>query len=182
MIRPLFWVPPLAFAVIVGVFAWAVTLRGGDEARSAFKGEPAPRVTLSALGQEPPFTDATLRDGTIKIVNFWASWCGPCRDEHSELMSLQTEGVPIYGVNWKDQAHNALSFLSDMGNPFTALGQDPTNVMGVDWGIAGVPETFVIDGDGKVLLHHAGPLTDDFVEDQIEPLLGGTSGNPGPGG
>lgn len=182
MVKPLMFLPVVAFAVLAGGLGWVVIHRDTAEVPSAFQDRSAPAVRLGALGPEAPFTDATLRDGTVKLVNFWASWCPPCREEHAELMSLQANGVPVYGVDWKDQPTKALDFLNDMGNPFTALGQDPKNEMGLDWGIAGVPETFVIDGDGKVLLHHSGPLTDDFIEDQIEPLLGGTSGNPGPDG
>lgn len=179
MVKPLVLLPPIAFAALAGMFLWGMHRSDPSQIPTAFQGKEAPPVTLQPLGTEQAFTNKELHDGQVKLVNFWASWCAPCREEHPELMSLQAEGVPVYGVNWKDQPTKALAFLNEMGNPFTLVGQDPQNQMGLNWGVAGVPETFVVDGDGKVLLRHAGPLTDAFIEDQIEPLLGGTSGTGG---
>lgn len=132
---------------------------------------PAPPVTVTALGSHPTFSDADLRDGNLKLVNFWASWCAPCRAEHSNLEKLSQEGVTIYGVNWKDKPAYAEGFLSDMGNPFAKIGTDPQNKMGIDWGVLGVPETFVVDGEGRIVSRITGPLTDKVLHDQVKPLL-----------
>ena len=118
-------------------------------------------------------SEADLRDGQIKLVNFWASWCAPCRVEHPQLESLADDGIEIFGVNYKDNPEKALGFLAEMGNPFAKAGADAQGKMATDWGVYGVPETFVVDGDGRVLLRFAGPLTEEVVANQIEPLLAG---------
>ncbi len=109
----------------------------------------------------------------MKLVNFWASWCAPCRAEHPNLDKLAGEGVTILGVNYKDDPEKALKFLGELGNPFKAVGADSQGRTGLDWGIYGVPETFVVDGSGKVVLRFAGPLTQAVIEQTIRPALSG---------
>ncbi|MCL4151323.1 UNVERIFIED_CONTAM: hypothetical protein GTU68_008493 [Idotea baltica] len=112
-----------------------------------------------------------LRDGEVKIVNFWASWCAPCRVEHPNLTALAAEGVPIYGINYKDFDANALSFLSDLGDPYTAVGADPSGFHAIDWGVYGVPETFLVDGDGTILLRMASPVTQRELANRLRPAI-----------
>lgn len=100
-----------------------------------------------------------LADGEVKLVNFWASWCAPCRAEHEYLMAFAEEGIPIYGINYKDEPVNGRKFLDDLGNPFTAVVSDESGRTGIDWGLYGVPETFVVDGDGVIVKRFAGPIT-----------------------
>jgi cytochrome c biogenesis protein CcmG/thiol:disulfide interchange protein DsbE len=140
------------------------------------EGRAAPAVQVVALGTGPDLTDAMLREPGAKLVNFWASWCAPCRAEHPVLKSLQAEGVTILGVNFKDKPEAALQFLQDLGNPYAAIGADDSGRMGLDWGLYGVPETFVIDGTGKVILRHAGPITASILEDRIRPALAEAAG------
>lgn len=173
MVKPLVLVPPLVFAALAGVFWWGMQRQDPNQIPSAFRGRPAPAVTLTEMEVGPVFTDADLRDGKIKLVNFWASWCAPCRVEHPQLEALAAEGVEIYGVNYKDNPEKAKGFLAEMGNPFARGGADPKGQMALDWGVYGVPETFVIDGDGTVIFRFAGPVTVEVSEDQIEPLLAG---------
>ncbi len=173
MVKPLMLVPPLVFAGLAAMFYWGMQRPAAEQLPTAFQGKPAPAVQVTPMGSAQAFTDADLRDGKIKLVNFWASWCGPCRVEHPQLESLAEEGVEILGVNYKDNPDKAQGFLDDMGNPFARIGVDPKGQMALNWGVYGVPETFVVDGDGTVIFRFAGPITPEVVEDQIEPLLGG---------
>jgi len=173
MAKPLMFLPLVVVAGFVGASWWAMGRQDPNAMPTALAGKPAPAVSLEPLGAGTPFTDADLRDGKIKLVNYWASWCAPCRVEHPNLRKLSDDGVEIYGVNWKDTPEKALGFLAEMGDPFTKLGADPKNRMGIDWGVAGVPETFVVDGEGNVITRIAGPLTDAVIEAQVEPLLAG---------
>ena len=173
MVKPLVLLPPLVFAGMAALFWWGMQRQDPEQLPSAFVGKEAPQVTLAQLGDNAPFTQTDLRDGQIKLVNFWASWCAPCRVEHPQLESLADDGIEIFGVNYKDNPEKALGFLAEMGNPFAKAGADAQGKMATDWGVYGVPETFVVDGDGRVLLRFAGPLTEEVVANQIEPLLAG---------
>ena len=112
-----------------------------------------------------------MRDGTVKLVNYWASWCAPCRVEHPNLEKLARDGITIYGVNYKDKADNALNFLKELGNPYAALGADESGRMALDWGVYGVPETYVIDGKGNIVLRFAGPITERVMQTTILPAI-----------
>ncbi|MFV0244841.1 MAG: DsbE family thiol:disulfide interchange protein [Qingshengfaniella sp.] len=163
--------PPIAFAALAGLFA-AGMLRDDPEALpSARAGQLAPPVVLGALPGKTVVMDADLRGAGVKLVNFWASWCAPCRVEHPVLMDLAGQGVAIYGVNYKDQPADAIGFLADLGDPFLAVGTDREGRTGIDWGLYGVPETFVLDGEGRVILRYAGPITRRVLDDTIRPAL-----------
>ncbi|MBL3553322.1 DsbE family thiol:disulfide interchange protein [Rhodovulum sulfidophilum] len=170
-ISPLLLLPPVLFAGLAALFFIGMTRDDPDALPSMLIGKPAPALALSDLAGQGPFDAATLADGNIKLVNFWASWCAPCRQEHPELETLAGTGVEIYGINYKDDPTKAMRFLDELGNPFVALGADPSGRTAIEWGVYGVPETFVIDGEGTVLLRHPGPLTPAIVEAEIRPLL-----------
>lgn len=170
-VSPLMALPPILFAGIAAMFFFGMQRENPDQLPSALAGKPAPAVQTVVLGEGALLTDTDLRDGRIKLVNFWASWCAPCRAEHASLMALATEGLPIYGVNYKDTPENALAFLAELGNPFEKIGADTTGRMGLNWGLYGVPETYLINGDGQILLRHAGPITERVIEATIRPVL-----------
>ncbi|WP_415183881.1 DsbE family thiol:disulfide interchange protein [Phaeovulum sp.] len=168
----LMMLPPLVFAGLAGMFLWGMTRDDPRQLPSALAGKEAPAVQMTPLGDGAPFTDVNLRDGQVKLVNFWASWCAPCRVEHPNLSALAHQGVQIYGVNYKDTDAKALRFLAELGDPYTAKGADRSGRMGLEWGVYGVPETFVVDGDGKILFRFAGPVTQRVIDKDLRPLLG----------
>ena len=170
-ISPLMVLPPALFAGLAAMFVWGMNRDDPDALPSAFAGRQAPAVELAPLGDLPVFADADLRDGKVKLVNFWASWCAPCRVEHPNLDRLRAEGVTILGVNYKDKPAAALGFLAELGNPYAAIGADESGRMGIDWGLYGVPETFVIDGEGRVVTRFAGPITERALAETIRPAM-----------
>lgn len=170
-LSPLMVLPPALFAGLAAMFVWGMNREDPNALPSAFAGKQAPAVAVTPLGDNPVFTDADLRDGKVKLVNFWASWCAPCRAEHPNLEQLRAEGVTILGVNYKDKPAAALGFLAELGNPYARIGADESGRMGIDWGLYGVPETFVIDGAGKVVLRFPGPVTAQILETEIRPAM-----------
>ena len=162
--------PPLIFAGFAAVAY--IGLRNGDQALpSTMIGQAAPKFEAAQLGDLPLATDADLTAPGVKLVNFWASWCQPCRAEAGMLLQLQSQGAVILGVNYKDKPADALGFLSEFGNPFAKVGADPSGRMGIDWGIYGVPETCVIDANGKVIARLAGPITHGTLVQTIQPAM-----------
>ena len=163
--------PPVIFAALAGLFLGGMFRDDPDALPSTLVGAPAPEVDVSPIPGFVPFTRAVLEQPGVKIVNFWASWCAPCRVEHPYLMQLQAEGLPIYGVNQRDKPENARAFLAELGNPYEGIGGDANGRVSLDWGVYGLPETFVIDDDGTVLLRFAGPVTEVILENRIRPAL-----------
>jgi cytochrome c biogenesis protein CcmG, thiol:disulfide interchange protein DsbE len=176
MVKPLAVIPPLAFAALAGFFAWGMIRNDGDELPSALIGQTAPGVPETALAPLPAFDAAVIADGQVKLVNFWASWCAPCRVEHPHLTALAAEGVAVYGINYKDDPANALAFLDELGNPYLAALADPDGRHALDWGVYGVPETFVIAGDGTIVARMAGPVTERTLNDRLRPALAAAAG------
>ncbi len=171
-LRPLMILPPVLFFGFA-MLAFVGMNRGDPGAlSSALEGRMAPTLEAAQpFAGAPPLDDAVLTDGTVKLVNYWASWCAPCRAEHPTLERLAGEGLAIYGINYKDDPARAQGFLDELGNPYAALGADPNGRMAIDWGVYGMPETFVIAGDGTVVLRFAGPVTSRVLEDRIRPAL-----------
>lgn len=164
-------VPPVIFAGLAAAFYIGLQRDDPDQLPTALAGKQAPAVEVTPLGDLPMFDDGSLRNGEVKLVNFWASWCAPCRVEHPSLTQLAEEGIAVYGVNYKDQPDKALAFLAELGNPYAGVGTDPEGRMALNWGLYGVPETYVIDGDGNVVLRFAGPVTQRVIESDIRPAL-----------
>ncbi|WP_108783244.1 DsbE family thiol:disulfide interchange protein [Pontivivens insulae] len=156
----------------MGVFLWGMLRENPDELDSVLTGRPAPTLTIDPFEgmPEPELT------GQVTLVNFWASWCGPCRVEHPVLMDLADEGLAIVGINYKDDPANAQGFLAELGNPYTSVGADNSGRTGIDWGIYGVPETFVLDADGQIILRFPGPVTQSALENRIRPAIAEAAG------
>ncbi|MHC9234249.1 DsbE family thiol:disulfide interchange protein [Pseudooceanicola sp. 502str34] len=176
-VKPLMLLPPVIFAGLAAMFYIGMQRDDPDQLPTALAGRTAPPVVLDSLGALPGFGDEDLRAGEVTLVNYWASWCAPCRVEHPNLTALAQEGVTILGVNYKDQPDKALGFLEDLGNPYAAVGADPQGRMAINWGLYGVPETYVIDGEGTIVTRFAGPITQRVIEDTIRPAIEKARGN-----
>lgn len=165
----------LFFIGLVGLMLYGV-VRSGDADRdvlpSALIGKPAPDFTLPVL-HNPDFqvSAAELR-GAPYLLNVWGSWCYACREEHAVLTAFaETKRMRVVGYNWKDGKEDALRWLEQLGNPFYVVLADPEGRYALDWGVAGAPETFVVDAEGIVRWKYTGPLTDEVVATQLMPLV-----------
>ncbi len=170
-ISPLMIAPPAIFLGLAALFYFGMFRDGKDELHSVFVGKPAPPIETAAdLAGFAPVAQADLAHGDITIVNFWASWCPPCRAEHPKLLELAQEHTLI-GVNFKDTARAASRYLRDDGNPFSGVAFDPQGRTAIDWGVTAPPETFILDGSGIVLYRFAGPLIGSDYEQRFLPEL-----------
>ena len=166
-----FLLPLAIFAVLVGFLAVGLTLNP-REVPSPLVGKPAPPFLLPQLhDQEKTFSPADMA-GQVWLLNVWASWCGGCKEEHPVLMRMaQTGNVPIYGMDYKDRRDDALSWLRRQGNPYPVTAVDAEGRIGIDYGVYGVPETYVIDKHGVIRYKQIGPLDDEVVAKTIMPLV-----------
>jgi cytochrome c biogenesis protein CcmG/thiol:disulfide interchange protein DsbE len=161
------------------MFAFALTKGDPSKLPSALIGKPAPALALTAIdglvdGQRavPQLTGEMLGRGEVTVVNFWASWCGPCVEEHPLLVELaQKSNVRLVGINYKDAASNARRFLGRYGNPFSAVGADTTGRTAIEWGVYGMPETFIIDAQGRIAFKQVGAITRDALERRLLPTI-----------
>lgn len=171
------FVPLILFLALGAVFAGylvATTFFGYDRDAlpSTLIGRPAPAMDLPALHEGGAgLTAAMLQAPGVKVVNVWASWCVPCRAEHPLLIELKQAGVTLYGINHRDEPANAKRFLADLGDPFDGIGTDRSGRAGVEWGVYGVPETFVVDGQGRIVYKHVGPINPGDLERRIWPAI-----------
>ena len=169
-------IPVAVFAALVGLMASLLTdsERNNDPSRlpSPLVGKPAPAISLPPINAEVPggFSTADLK-GRVTIVNVFASWCVPCLAEHPLITRLAEDGIPVYGINHRDKAVDAVRWLRRHGNPYLAVGFDADARASLEWGVTGVPETFIIDANGTIAYKHAGPITPDVLERKILPKL-----------
>ncbi|MFQ5438979.1 MAG: DsbE family thiol:disulfide interchange protein [Paracoccaceae bacterium] len=169
-VSPLFVVPPLAFAALAALFIVGLGRDDPNKLPSMLEGKDAPTLALEPLGDLPLLSDDIIRNPPVKLVNFWASWCVSCRVEHPTLMKMTEMGIPLYGIDYKDKPEDGLKYLRESGNPFLAVGQDAGR-QAIEFGLYGVPETFVIDGRGKIVLRFPGPITERVLKDTILPAI-----------
>jgi cytochrome c biogenesis protein CcmG/thiol:disulfide interchange protein DsbE len=168
----LFLLPLLGLVALLGVFAVSLN-RDPSYIPSVLINKPAPDFALPPVaGLGAPGFDSDALKGHVSVVNVFASWCVPCRDEHPLLMALKDQiGVPIYGINQKDQADNVRAFLAELGNPYAAIGADSNGRASIDWGVYGVPETFVVNANGIITAKIVGPLSPQSIERSLEPAI-----------
>ncbi|MCB1476050.1 MAG: DsbE family thiol:disulfide interchange protein [Rhodobiaceae bacterium] len=169
--------------ILFGALALLFVFRLGDgdpsKVPSALIGREVPEFDLAGVeglngpdGPVPGFSSQTLKQGRISVVNVWASWCAPCREEHPLLVALsQDKRFDLYGLNYKDEAQNARRFLGRFGNPFKAVGADASGRTGIDWGVYGVPETFVVGRDGRIVYKHVGPISQASLASDLMPQI-----------
>lgn len=177
MKRLFYFLPVAIFMVIGGFLYWGLNPdRDPNAMPSVLIDQEVPDFALPALegSDTPALSKADLPDGEVKLINFFASWCVPCLVEHPHLTTLatnETSPVPVMGVAWRDEPRKALGWLKEHGNPYSRIGVDEKNSAGMDFGITGVPETFIVDAKGKVRYKHAGPLQPRDINDTIIPLI-----------
>lgn len=180
MRRILFIIPIVLFFAVVAYFF--VAMRGGYDPSvlpSAMVGKPVPAFDLPGPPSPPNYAGPPVklgfsnRDmlGRVVVVNFFASWCVPCIEEAEVLMGLKQSGVPLYGIAYKDKPAATAQFLADHGDPYARLAEDELGRVAIDWGVTGVPETYLIDKTGFVRWRCVGPMTPDTVADELQPLL-----------
>lgn len=172
MARKLIFLLPVALFTVLLV-AFAVGLRHDPHlVPSALINRPAPDFALPGLSESANGLTRKELEGRVTLVNFFASWCAPCREEHTELMALsRLPRVTLDGIAYKDKPEESRRFLDRLGNPFSHIGVDRNGMTAIDFGVYGVPETYVVDGTGHIRLRHVGPLTAEDVRSEILPLI-----------
>ena len=171
--------PVVIFAVIALFFAVALTSGDPSKIPSTMIGKPVPQTSFAPLDgllaegkSVPGFTNMDLAKGKVSIVNFWASWCAQCVEEHPLLAELKmASGADLYGVDYKDEASAARRYLGRYGNPYTVVGTDAVGRASIDWGVYGMPETFIVDGKGAIVYKHVGALSPESIKDKILPAI-----------
>ena len=171
--------PVVLFGLLALGFLYSLYHGDPHNLPSALIGKPAPQFALPAIRgvvrqgvPVPGFATADLGGGKVSIVNVWASWCVPCRQEQP-LLGLIADRlkVPLFGIDQKDAAGDAAKFLASLGNPFQKIGADDNGRVSIDWGVYGVPETYVVDATGKIAYKYIGPLTEDAIEKELRPAV-----------
>jgi len=163
--------PPLIFIAFVALAAVGMFRENPEGLPSTLVGKSAPGLPEKSLSGFPATAPDVLHTGEVTLVNFWASWCPPCRAEHPRMRQMQAEGIPIVGINFKDTEAAATKYLRDAGNPFVGVGFDPQGRTAINWGVTAPPETFILDGDGTVLFRFAGPMVGSDYEQRFLPAL-----------
>lgn len=165
-------IPAMGAFAVLSTFFLGLGRENPNDLPSMLIDRPAPEFALPPLYEgQPGLSTADLTAPGVKLVNIWASWCVPCRVEHPYLEGLAAEGVTIHGINYKDTPANAKKFLDELGNPYALVGADERGRAGIEWGAYGVPETFVIDGEGRVIYKHIGPIQGGDIANKIRPAM-----------
>ncbi len=172
MNRWLYLIPVVVLLGLGTLFFAGLRNNSGNEIPSTLIGQPMPALPEEALlDYDSGDISAILAENPVTLVNFFASWCAPCRAEHPSLIELQESGVAIIGVNYKDKPDNASDFMEELGNPYVAVRADTSGRSGIDWGVSGVPETFFVNSEGVVIKRFFGPITSRAMEEDVLPFL-----------
>ncbi|MCE2659690.1 MAG: DsbE family thiol:disulfide interchange protein [Rubrivivax sp.] len=172
--KSLKFIVPLALFGVLVFFLWKGLSLNPREVPSPLIGKPAPSFVLPTLADPGRTIKREDLLGKVWVLNVWASWCAPCREEHPLVIAFaKRSGVPVYGLNYKDKGPAAMAWLAQLGNPYAATLVDADGKAGIEWGVYGVPETFVIDKTGVIRYKHIGPLTEEAVRTKLEPLVKG---------
>jgi cytochrome c biogenesis protein CcmG/thiol:disulfide interchange protein DsbE len=162
---------PLALFVGLVIFLAIGLRRDPHEVPSPLINKPAPAFQLPQLHEQAKTFSPQEMRGKVWLLNVWASWCISCREEHPVLLALARSGeVPLYGLNYKDQRNDAIAWLDELGNPYLLSAADLDGRVGIDYGVYGAPETYLIDRDGVIRFKHIGPLSPDVIQSQLLPL------------
>jgi cytochrome c biogenesis protein CcmG, thiol:disulfide interchange protein DsbE len=172
-VRRLLFLLPALVVVVIGLGLGFGLTRDASEIPSVLIDKPVPSFDLAALeGVDTPGLASSDLGGEVALVNVFASWCPPCRVEHPVLTRLaEARGIPLYGINYKDVPADAAAWLAELGNPYRRIGVDPEGRTGIELGLSGVPETFVVDAEGRIRYRHAGPIAPADVDDTLMPLI-----------
>ncbi|MFZ3584092.1 DsbE family thiol:disulfide interchange protein [Loktanella sp. DJP18] len=164
-------VVPILTLALLATFAWGL-LNGPSTLPSALIGKQVPTFALPpVLGRNEGLSTQDLV-GHVSIVNVFASWCVPCRAEHPVFMAFSTTGeVPLYGINYKDPPEQARAWLDELGDPYTRIGADTNGRTGIEWGVYGVPETYIVAADGTIAYRHVGPISQTILNDTLLPIV-----------
>ncbi len=175
----IFLAPLIIVAMLSIVFLFRLFSGDTTKLPSALIAKPVPEFNLSGIPNllqngviVPGFSSSDLKQGKVSIVNMFASWCPECRQEHDILLKLsKDERINLFGLDYKDDPEKARKFLEQLGNPYKAVGVDRKGAAAIDWGLYGVPETFIISGDGRILYKKVGPMTEDTLKSEIMPEI-----------
>lgn len=175
MTRKVLFIPLGLFLLLAATLFWqlARNAQGEDSTRleSALVGKPVPVFRLESLENPGKIYDqAVLTDGKPILLNVWATWCPTCREEHQYLNTLKSQGIRVVGMNYKDDRHKAINWLNELGNPYALSLFDGNGMLGLDLGVYGAPETFLIDGKGIIRYRYAGALNNRVWQQEIKPL------------
>jgi len=169
----LYALPAVAFVILAAFFMFSLIRPAPETLPSALVDKPAPELVLPPLdGSTTGFGPKDLKSGHVTVINVWASWCIPCRAEAPALAALSKKtGIALFGLVYEDSRSKARAFLNEVGNPFSRIGFDSDGRAAIEWGVYGVPETFIVDGKGIVRERFVGPITDDTLHNDILPAI-----------
>ena len=166
-----FLIPLVLVAVMIPVFVIGLN-RDPSEIPSPLLMKPAPEFELPSLKDPGQNVGSANYEGRLALLNVWATWCVGCRQEHDYLLRLANEtDIPLYGLNWRDRREDAVSWLQQLGDPYVASAYDEDGRVGIDWGVYGAPETFLINAEGVVLYKHISPLTEEVWQKEFQPRI-----------
>ncbi len=168
------FIPVALFLGLAALFVKGLITADPSRIPTALKGKPVPDFTLPELAGtgKPGLATGDLKQGQVTLVNIWASWCGPCRQEHPFLMELAKDpSIAVVGINYKDKPANARRFLKSLGDPYARIGADEKGGTAIDWGVYGVPETFIVDGNGVIRHKKIGPISAKTLQTEVKPQI-----------